>query len=212
MISHSEAASDGWGCRRVKIRQAAYLKWQWCFGNCMCVCVCLCCFLAWPSGPEVTAAALLFQSKGMVTVDHTHTHTEEKDKRQTKWWRVEEKNSIIVVFFVALIFLDPSVSLIQHSPKSLPFSLFHQRTLFHMSWFHTKHTLTVNLHPLTTPIHHHSGYVWAYTVHRASLGSAGYYFKGCCVITDHLVALWYLESNHKQFSKFFFYFFIYLLL
>lgn len=74
-----------------------------------------------------------------------------------------------------------------------------------MSWFHTEHTLTVNLHPLTAPIHHHSGYVWAYTVHRASLGSAGYYFKGCCDITDHLVALWYLESNHKQFSEFFFF-------
>lgn len=101
--------------RRVKIHQAAYLKWQWCFEICMCVfvCVCLCCFLSWPSGPEVAAAALLFQSRDMVTLDHTHT--EEKDKRQTKWWRVKEKNSIIVVFFCCLNFswsfclIDPAL-------------------------------------------------------------------------------------------------------
>lgn len=116
VISHSEAASDGWGCRRVKIHQAAYLKWQWCFEICMCVfvCVCLCCFLAWPSGPEVAAAALLFQSRDMVTLDHTHRRKRQEANKVMESRR--KKNYIIVVFFCCLNFswsfclIDPALT------------------------------------------------------------------------------------------------------
>lgn len=92
----------------------------------------------------------------------THRHRRRR-QTQTKWRRVGGELSFFFRFsFVAFIFLYSSVSLIQHSPTSLSFTLFHQRSLFHIRWFHSEHPLTVNLHFLTPQIHHHSGCVWAY--------------------------------------------------
>lgn len=140
------------------LSQADYLKRQWY------ICVCVCVFALFPSlalwscGGRGSCGSGDSTQKGAVTFGHTRPRWIKRKKAQTTWWTENLCQSLPE--FLSSLHFSPSPP--WHWSNSLSLSLFSSEES--VSHAPVSLSLTVNLHPPTPPIHHHSGYVWAYGI------------------------------------------------